>query len=70
MARTGRPRPRRSSERAAAKSIALPRVATGVGGLDWDEVRPLIEQRLDGLEIPIYVYAKYVPSQQAEEPGL
>ncbi|MBP6399170.1 MAG: macro domain-containing protein, partial [Saprospiraceae bacterium] len=28
-------------------SIALPRVATGVGGLDWDDVRPHIYKYLD-----------------------
>ena len=51
-------------------SIALPRLATGVGGLDWDDVWPVIESRLGELEIPVYVYAKYVPGQQAKEPGL
>ena len=26
-------------------SIALPRIATGVGGLDWADVEPVIRQR-------------------------
>ena len=38
-------------------SIALPRLATGVGGLDWSDVEPLIERHLGELEIPVYVYA-------------
>lgn len=51
-------------------SIALPRLATGVGGLDWDEVWPVIEQRMSDLEIPVYVYSQYRPGEQAVEPGL
>jgi O-acetyl-ADP-ribose deacetylase (regulator of RNase III) len=50
-------------------SIALPRLATGVGDLDWDDVCPLIENSLGGLAIPVYVYATYHPGQPANEPG-
>ncbi|MCA9525437.1 MAG: hypothetical protein KC549_03960, partial [Myxococcales bacterium] len=50
------------------ESVALPRVATGVGGLDWEEVRPLIETHLGDLPIPVYVYSTYVPGQRADEP--
>ena len=49
-------------------SIALPKLATGVGGLDWDEVFPLIKKQLKELEIPVYVYTEYVPEGQAVEP--
>ncbi len=49
-------------------SIALPRLATGIGGLDWDEVRPLIAQHLGDLEIPVVVYATYHAGVQAPEP--
>ncbi len=49
-------------------SLALPRLATGVGGLDWHDVRPVIEERLGGLAIPIYVYSEFHVGQQAEEP--
>lgn len=48
-------------------SIALPRLGTGVGGLDWSEVRPFIHQQLAELNIPVYVYAVYVPKQKAAE---
>lgn len=51
-------------------SLALPRLATGVGGLDWQEVFPLIQQHLGSLHIPIYVYSEFHPGQQADEPGL
>lgn len=68
----------RDSLRALAKlaadegftSIALPRLATGVGGLDWDEVASIIEERLGDLPIPVYVYTEYHPNKQAPEPGL
>lgn len=51
-------------------SIALPRLATGVGGLEWDAVRPLIEVNLGGLDIPVYVYTIYRPGQQANEANI
>lgn len=49
-------------------SLALPRLATGVGGLKWDHVAPLIEKQLGGLAIPVYVYTLYRPGVAAAEP--
>lgn len=48
-------------------SIAIPRLATGVGGLDWEEVRPLIEANLGNLGIPVYVYSSYAKGVSADE---
>ena len=48
-------------------SVAIPRLATGVGGLSWDEVKPLIERHLGGLEIPVYVYTTYRKNVAASE---
>ena len=48
-------------------SLALPRLATGVGGLDWAEVKPLLQKHLGDLPIPIYVYTSYRKGVQAEE---
>jgi O-acetyl-ADP-ribose deacetylase (regulator of RNase III) len=48
-------------------SLALPRLATGVGGMDWDEVKPLVEQHLGGLAIPVLVYDTFHPGQRADE---
>lgn len=48
-------------------AIALPRLATGVGGLAWEDVKPLLVQHLDGLGIPVLVYASYHAGQQADE---
>lgn len=50
-------------------SLALPRIATGVGGLDWQDVQPLVQRHLGELEIPVYVYTVYRPGVQADEPS-
>jgi O-acetyl-ADP-ribose deacetylase (regulator of RNase III) len=42
-------------------SLALPRLATGAGGLDWNDVDPLVRQHLGSLPIPVYVYSTYRP---------
>jgi O-acetyl-ADP-ribose deacetylase (regulator of RNase III) len=49
------------------KSVALPRLATGVGGLKWEDVKPLIEKHLGHLPIPVYVYTTFRPGVQAKE---
>ena len=49
------------------RSVALPRLATGVGGLDWADVKPLIEQHLGELGIPVVVYEVYRKGQKANE---
>ncbi|MDW8260647.1 MAG: Appr-1-p processing protein [Gammaproteobacteria bacterium] len=48
-------------------SLALPRLATGVGGLAWADVKPLIEQHLGTLPIPVYVYSTYVANVAGHE---
>jgi hypothetical protein len=69
-ARSGRLRAlARLAEAEGFTSLALPRVATGVGGLPWDEVRPVIDDRLGDLRIPVYVYAEFHPGLQADEPA-
>ncbi|MEZ6013871.1 MAG: Appr-1-p processing protein [Planctomycetota bacterium] len=49
------------------ESLALPRLATGVGGLDWDAVHPLITHHLGGLDLPIYLYSTYHAGVKADE---
>ena len=51
-------------------SIAIPRLATGIGGLDWSDVLPLINSQLGELDANVYVYSEFVPEKQAQEPGL
>ncbi len=49
------------------ESLALPRLATGVGGLDWAAVEPVIRTHLGGLGIPVWVYTTYRPGVKATE---
>ena len=51
------------------ESLALPRLATGVGSLDWEDVRPLIYKHLEDLDIPIYIYTLYQKGVKADEPA-
>ncbi len=59
---------RKLLDKEGIESLALPRLATGVGGLEWSEVKPLIERHLGDLDIPVYLYVTYRPGQAAEEP--
>ena len=42
------------------RSLAITKLSTGVGGLDWADVKPLLDQHLGALKIPVLVYSKYV----------
>ena len=55
-------------EKENISSVALPKLATGVGGLDWTEVEPLIESHLGDLGIPVIVYEAYEKDTKASEP--
>ncbi|MBP6748267.1 MAG: macro domain-containing protein [Xanthomonadaceae bacterium] len=50
-------------------SIALPRLATGVGGLDWADVRPVVYEHLADAGIPVYVYTTFHAGMAADEPA-
>lgn len=39
------------------KSIAIPPLGCGLGGLKWTEVGPMIEQMLGELPVEIFIYA-------------
>jgi O-acetyl-ADP-ribose deacetylase (regulator of RNase III) len=54
-------------EKERVQSVALPRLATGAGGLSWNEVRVLLEKHLGDLSIPVIVYSTYHPGQAANE---
>ncbi|MGE0384191.1 MAG: macro domain-containing protein [Gammaproteobacteria bacterium] len=58
---------RQVAESEKLTSLALPRIATGVGGLDWTEVEPLVHQHLGDLNIPVVVYTTYRKGVQADE---
>lgn len=43
-------------EKLGIESIAFPKLGCGNGGLDWNDVRPIMEGYLNKLPIKIYVY--------------
>ena len=45
----------------------MPRLATGVVGLEWGDVEPLIEKHLGDLEIPVIIYETYDKDKKAAE---
>ena len=49
------------------KSCALPRLATGVGGLEWSDVRALIEQTLKDTGTEIILYTTFKKGVKASE---
>lgn len=48
-------------------SIALPRLATGAGRLEWGDVEPFIHESFADLKIPVVVYTIYRKGVQAKE---
>ena len=50
---------RHELEKHPVKSLALPKLATGIGALDWKDVLPLIKQHLGDLPCDIEVYSTY-----------
>lgn len=56
------------AEKENLPSLALPRLACGITGLDWNEVKPLLEHHLGDLKIPVYVYSNYQKGVKANEP--
>lgn len=46
------------------RSVAIPPLGAGNGGLEWEKVRKIIEKKLNGLDTEIIVYE---PSQQIRE---
>lgn len=59
---------RHELDQGEVKSLAISRLATGVGGLEWADVSELVVQHLGDLSIPIYIYTTYHKGQQANEP--
>lgn len=49
------------------RSLAMPRIAAGLGGLEWEAVLDLAYAWLDPLEIPIIFYEEFLPGVRARE---
>jgi O-acetyl-ADP-ribose deacetylase (regulator of RNase III) len=48
-------------------SLALPRLATGVGGLDWAHVEPLVRTQLGSVQAQVFVYTNYQKGVEGKE---
>jgi len=57
----------RELQKESIRSLAIPRIATGVGGLDWKDVQPLVEEYLGPIDIAVFVYTTYHKGVSAEE---
>jgi O-acetyl-ADP-ribose deacetylase (regulator of RNase III) len=57
-------------EKERTMSVALPRLATGAGGLAWTDVKPLIEEQFADAPVHVYLYSTYRGGVAAEEKGL
>ena len=55
-------------QKAALDSISLPRLACGITGHAWTDVKPLIEHHLGDLDLPVYLYTNYQKGVKASEP--
>ena len=52
------------------KSLAMPKIASGDFGLDWTEVRGMMDSQLGEVLSPIFVYVVELDGQVASEPGM
>ena len=43
------------------KSIAIPRIGSGIGGLEWQKVREVIEKTFEDWSGNLFVYEEYQP---------
>ena len=52
------------------KSMAMPKIASGDFGLDWVDVRGMMDSQLDEVLAPIFIYMAALEGQVAAEPGM
>jgi len=45
------------------RSIAMPRIGAGYGGLSWKKVRPIVERVFNDWSGTLYVYEEYIPEK-------
>lgn len=58
---------RKEAEALKLTSIALPRLACGVGGLEWSDVEPLVREYLDGSQFKVFAYGTFRAGVAAAE---
>jgi O-acetyl-ADP-ribose deacetylase (regulator of RNase III) len=47
---------KKAAKKVNARSVAIPMIGTGAGGLAWKDVKPVVEKQLGDLEIDVLVY--------------
>ena len=62
-------RMRRQADAEGIRSIAIPRLGVGYGGLSWKKVRAIVEQVFGDWQGTLVVYEEYVPPGQAAPEG-
>ncbi|HTQ46203.1 MAG TPA: macro domain-containing protein [Polyangiaceae bacterium] len=50
------------AEKGGVERIALPRIGSGLGGLDWPKVRGVLEEAGGATGVELVVFERYVPS--------
>ncbi len=55
---------------ARLSSVAMPKIGSGPGGIDWLEVRGILHSQLGELLIPLFVYVTELDGMLASEPGM
>lgn len=58
---------RKQCEVEGVKTLAMSRLATGVGGLDWKDVQPIVAKYFEALPIKVYLYTTYRKGVAAKE---
>ena len=54
---------KRQPDEEGIRSIAMPRIGAGYGGLSWNKIRPIAEQVFNSWPGKLYVYEEFVPGQ-------
>ncbi len=60
---------RHELDKGEIRSLAMPKLSTGSGGLAWADVQPLIVQHLGDCPVPVFLYTTYHAGQAASEAG-
>jgi O-acetyl-ADP-ribose deacetylase (regulator of RNase III) len=50
---------RHQADEQGIKSIGMPRIGAGYGGLSWKKVRPIVERVFNNWSGTLYVYEEY-----------
>lgn len=58
---------RKSMDEEGLTSLAIPKLASGVGGLDWAQVQELIQRHFGDAKFPVIIYQEYQAGVAAQE---